>query len=142
MDRHTERKHGFCLVFSLGFKLQDDPHFLDDYLEHQEIKLTTKNKAFIEKLYIGTVQKIADIDRILLQNLKNWSLDRLNKVDLAILRLAIFEMYFFDTPKKVVINEAVELAKVYSSDEAPSFINGILAGLINDEALMATEQLP
>lgn len=98
---------------------------------NKDITVTKKNKAFITALYQGTRERLTQIDFILSSNVKNWSLERLNKVDLAILRLAVFEMHFFDTPNQVVINEAVELAKAFSSDEAPKFINGILAGLLD-----------
>ena len=57
---------------------------------------------------------------------KNWSFSRIAKIDLAILRLAIYELFFVKTPAPIVINEAVELSKIYSSDDAKRFINGIL----------------
>lgn len=131
MDRRTERKNSFCLIFSLGFDHQYDlQDFLDNYIEYQNIELKEKNKKFIWSLYNGTHEKLENIDKIISKNLKEWSLNRLNKVDLAILRLAVFEIFFFETPEKVAINEALELAKEYSSDESPSFINGVLAGLV------------
>lgn len=82
---------------------------------------------YIVRAVDGTVEHISDIDKIISENLKGWTIERLNKVDLAILRLAVYEMLYDDeTPDGIVINEAVEIAKKYSSDQAPGFINGIL----------------
>jgi len=163
MDRHTERIHGFSLIYALAFDEQDpDKAYEPDIANHhlstdtddeltqyfdlqdliyvgnksisghnKDIAVTKKNKAFITTLYNGTRERLDQIDHILSSNVKSWSLERLNKVDLAILRLAVFEMHFFDTPNQVAINEAVELAKDFSSDEGPKFINGILAGLLD-----------
>ena len=65
---------------------------------------------------------------------QNWSFSRIAKMDLAILRLAIYELFFVKTPAPIVINEAVELSKIYSSDDAKRFINGILDYLSKEEA--------
>ena len=67
-----------------------------------------------------------EIDAMIEQSAKGWDLSRMNKVDLAILRLAVYEMKYGETPVGVAINEAVELAKKFSSDEAPAFVNGVL----------------
>jgi len=141
MDRRTERKLAFQIIFTLGFsKIEVDSETtleeaLNQFIFHQEIELNGDNKVFILSRYNGVCIYLNQIDDIISKNLKGWSLKRLNKVDLAILRLAVYEIYFEDIPKKVVVNEAVELAKLFSSDEGPSFINGILANLMKETAI-------
>ena len=72
-----------------------------------------------------------EIDKIILSKLKNWSISRIAKIDLAILRLAIYEIKYVDSiPEKVSINEAVELAKMYGNNDSKSFVNGVLAKVI------------
>jgi len=83
--------------------------------------------AFAEELIAGAEAHILEIDEIIKKSATNWSTDRIAKVDLAILRLAIFELLFReDIPPVVSINEAIDLAKVYSSPEAHRFVNGVL----------------
>jgi N utilization substance protein B len=82
---------------------------------------------FIKEEALGTYKNRESIDKIISRYASNWTTDRMAKVDLAILRLATYEMLFDkEIPSGVSVNEAVELAKKYSSDEAPAFINGIL----------------
>ena len=84
---------------------------------------------FVNEIVNGVLEYKNDIDRIANKHLKDWTIDRLGKTDQAILRMGIYELVYTDTPEIVAINEAVELAKKYSSDEGPSFVNGVLAKL-------------
>ena len=85
---------------------------------------------YVEKVFLGVFENLSQIDEKISENLKGWKLSRISKVSLAILRLAVFEMLFFDDiPFGVSINEAVELAKKYSTQEDASFINGVLGAL-------------
>ena len=82
----------------------------------------------------GVKDNIKNIDDIILSKLKNWSLDRIAKIDLAILRLAIYEILYVDSiPDKVSANEAVELAKTYGNNDSKSFVNGVIAKVIEDK---------
>jgi N utilization substance protein B len=84
----------------------------------------------LEERFQAIVEKLDEIDNILAEASQGWKLNRMGKVDLTILRLAVFEMRFdSDIPVKVAINEAVELAKKFGGDDSPGFINGILAKL-------------
>ena len=83
-------------------------------------------RAFAEQLFEATVKDVAGIDELLAKHAENWRLDRMAAIDRAILRLAIAELRGGDTPPKVVINEAVELAKKFSSEDSAGFVNGIL----------------
>ena len=89
-------------------------------------KAADSTRAFANRLFEGTVKDTAAIDELIVKQAENWRLERLAVIDRAILRLAIYELRKTDTPPKVILNEAVELAKKFSSEEAASFVNGIL----------------
>ena len=103
------------------------------YLEHLE-DLSDKDRAYIESKYHSIVEKVEEIDEMLNAHTTGWKTTRMNKVDLTILRLATYEVKWDeDVPVGVAINEAVELAKKYSGEEGPSFVNGVLGKLVNQE---------
>ncbi len=130
MSRRTARKHAFSLVYQLEFYTDIEPDkILNEYGKDHE--LTDGDRAFIYQEISGVIQNINKIDIYITENLKGWKMDRLNTVDIAILRLAIYEILFAeDIPYSVSVNEAVELAKIYSSEEAPAFINGVLGSVV------------
>lgn len=76
------------------------------------------------------LEHLTGIDRQISVAAPEWPLDKINRVDLAILRVAAYELFHSDTPKKVVIDEAVEIAKAYGSDASPSFVNGVLGTIL------------
>ena len=95
-----------------------------------EAPLAAPLEAFASELAAGTVDHVAEIDPILAAHAEHWRLTRMAIVDRLILRLAVFEfLYSRDIPRKVVINEALELARTFSSDDAVKFVNGILDGI-------------
>ena len=84
-------------------------------------------RRFAENLVMGVISKQETIDRLLQENSLNWSLNRMVRVDLALLRMAVFELAFCpDLASNVVINEAVEIGKRFGTAETPAFVNGIL----------------
>jgi N utilization substance protein B len=85
-----------------------------------------QTRAFANQLFEGAAHDSKELDELIAKHVENWRLERISAIDRAILRLALHEMRATDTPPKVVINEAVELAKKFSSDEAGGFVNGIL----------------
>ncbi len=89
-------------------------------------KAADQTRTFANQLFEGASHDSAALDQLISKHAENWRLERLAAIDRAILRLAIHEMRATDTPAKVVINEAVDLAKKYSSDDAGGFVNGIL----------------
>jgi transcription antitermination protein NusB len=89
-------------------------------------KAADKTRAFANQLFEGTAKEVATLDEIIGKHCENWRFERLAAIDRAILRLAIHEMKAADTPAKVVLNEAVDLAKKYSSEESGAFVNGVL----------------
>jgi len=94
-----------------------------------------KVRDFAELLFEGTVQRLKEIDKVIQQHTKNWRLGRMAAVDRNVLRLAVFEfLWGGKTPETVVINEALEIAKKFSTHESAQFVNGILDSIKNDLA--------
>jgi N utilization substance protein B len=89
-------------------------------------KAADKTREFANQLFEGAAKEVTALDEIIGKHCENWRFERLAAIDRAILRLAIHEMSSSDTPPKVVLNEAVELAKKFSSEESGSFVNGVL----------------
>ncbi len=127
MGRRTARKHTFFIVYQ--FEFHKDNNFMqicENYIE-DEPNIPKKEIDFIKQQACGVLEKLSEIDELIKTHSISWELERISKVDLAIMRLAIFEMIFSkDIPVGVSINEAVEIAKVFGDDESPAFINGIL----------------
>ncbi len=89
-------------------------------------KAADKTREFANQLFEGAAKEVAALDEIIGKHCEHWRFERLAAIDRAILRLAIHEMSSSDTPPKVVLNEAVELAKKFSSEESGAFVNGVL----------------
>jgi N utilization substance protein B len=89
-------------------------------------KGTDSTRSFANELFEGAAGDVAVLDEIIGKHAENWKFERLAAIDRAILRLAIYELRATDTPPKVVLNEAVELAKKFSSENSGAFVNGIL----------------
>ncbi len=130
MTRREIREHIFLMLFRKDF------HEAEELKEQIELYIATLEKPSLEEYaYLTTrlnsvIEKLTEIDDILSETSSGWKLNRMGKVDLTILRLAVFELRFDeDIPAKVAINEAVELAKKFGGDESPSFVNGVLAKL-------------
>lgn len=128
MIRTELREHVFKTLFQIEFnKREDMPEHLQLYFESLE-NAKEADVEYIQGKYEAVIEKLSEIDGLLNEKTTGWKTARMNKVDLTILRLAVYEILFDqDVPTKVAINEAVELAKRFSSDEGPSFINGVLA---------------
>ncbi len=127
MSRRSARKNAFFLLFQMDFsEAAEFDQVKEIFFAEKEAPVEEEDKAFILSEVEGVHENMAEIDALIEQSAKGWDLSRMNKVDLAILRLAVYEMKYGETPVGVAINEAVELAKKFSSDEAPAFINGVL----------------
>jgi len=106
-------------------------------------KASDSTRDFANQLFEGAAKEVASLDGLIVKHAENWRLERLAIIDRAILRLAMYELRATDTPPKVVLNEAVDLAKKFSSEESGSFVNGILDAFRKSltTAGQATEQL-
>ena len=133
MSRKKARENTFSLVYQIEFnKLNEKEKLLEYY--YNENNNSEEEKEYIKLVYEGILEKLEEIDNKILNNLKNWKLSRLSKVDLAILRLAIYEiLYIDDLSDKISANEAVELAKMYGDDNSPKFVNGVIAKIIEEK---------
>jgi transcription antitermination protein NusB len=89
-------------------------------------KAADNTRDFANQLFEGAAKDVADLDALIVKHTENWRFERLAAIDRAILRLAMYELRAGQTPPKVVLNEAIELAKKFSSDEAAPFVNGVL----------------
>lgn len=134
MNRSAIREQAFKLLYSL--EIQKDinkEEQINLYLESNQIK-DEEAVLYIKDAILGIEKNKKDIDEKIIQNLKsNWKLERVSKIDLTILRLAIYEIKYKELPFKVAINEAVELAKKYGEDTSKNFVNGILASIVNEK---------
>lgn len=98
-------------------------------LELLEITPGERGYGFMNALFEGVCENVNAIDEKLAEYVRGWTLDRVTRVDLAILRLAAYELMYTDTPEGIVINEAVELANHFSTEKAGAFVNGVLGNL-------------
>ena len=128
MKRRELREHIFELLFRIEFNdPKDMPEQMRLFFTDME-ELREADQTYIEEKYARIVERLPKLDRQIEETAKSWKISRMGKVDLTILRLAVYEMEFDeDVPVGVAINEAVELAKKYSSDEGPAFVNAVLA---------------
>ncbi len=133
MNRTAIREHAFKLIYSLEIQKQEDKQeAIELYMESNELT-DEKAKAYIEEAIFGIEKNKKEIVQLIETNLKSdWRIERISKVNLAILKLAIYELKYTEVPFKVVINEAVELAKKYGEDASKNFVNGVLASVIKE----------
>ncbi len=132
MSRREIREHIFKLLFLLEFyKGEELNEQAERYLDEVEEAVPTEEEAaYIRERFHKIEEKIEELDKMLNESSKGWKVNRMSKVDLAIMRLAVYEMKMDeDIPVKVAINEAVELAKKFGGDDSPAFVNGVLAKL-------------
>ena len=146
MSRNTARRHAFHLIYQIPFHLAGGvsslaelkaryydfvSEDLDEIDGFDSLKRPAGRDAdYIDKAVWGVFEKQAEIDGVIEQFLKGWTIDRISKVDLALMRLSIYEMLSLDdVPLGVAVNEAVDLAKEYGSGDSPSFVNGVLGGV-------------
>lgn len=140
MTRSLKREHVFKLLFRIEFNSMDDMpeqvrlYFEDDVndddVSDKGADIPDDAAAYIRDKYEKIVELLPEIDKKISSASKGWSINRIGKVELALLRLAVYEMdYDDDIPVSVAIDEAVDLAKKYGQDGSPAFVNGVLAAL-------------
>ena len=133
MKRREQRECIFQILFRVEFNGQEEmPEQAEMFMEdvRQEHTPREQDEAYILDKYAKIVEKLPRLYQMLDEVSEGWKITRMGKVELTILRLAVYEMFFDeDIPEKVAINEAVELSKKFGGDEAPGFVNGVLAKL-------------
>ena len=134
MSRKSAREIAFKVVFGYSFQLEEDINNL--YIRYKEQdEIANDDQEYIEDVINGVKNNLSSIDEKIKAHLKDWDFKRLSQVDIAILRISIYEiLYREDIPKKVSVNEAIELAKSFGEDSSSKFINGILAEIIKEKS--------
>ncbi len=132
MNRSAIRENTFKLIYSLEIqKEQNIEEQIELFIEANEIKDTEAQK-YIKEVILGIRENEEMILKNIEQNLKTeWRINRISKIDLSVLKLAIYEIKCNEIPYKVAINEAVELAKKYGEEKSKNFVNGVLASIVN-----------
>ena len=129
MNRTQSREQAFVFLFESTFGFNS----AEEIINNANLAREETMNEFSGKLFNGTLENQEKIDSYIEKNIKHWSKDRLTRTAISVLRLAIFEMMFLkETPKNVVINEAVEIAKKYSTKEESSYVNGVLGAIANN----------
>ena len=133
MTRRVLREHIAQMLFGVEFHEKDDiEEQAQGYIEGLE-KCTDKDAEYMLTKLKKIVDVVDDIDKVIEEASVGWKLNRMNKLDRTVLRLAVYEIqYDEDIPDKVAINEAVELAKKFGGESSPSFVNGILAKIVKE----------
>ncbi len=123
ITRRAARECAVKALYSFEFNKETDPvlHFATVCTEGE-----IPNNDFAASLFMGVMEHKTEIDAKIAENAKGWKLERIAKMSLSIMRLCVYELMFTEVPRPVAINEAVELAKAYDTDDAPAFVNGIL----------------
>ena len=136
MNRSAMREEAFKMIYSMQIqKVENKEEQIELYIESNNIN-NKEAQEYIKDVAFGIEKHQENIDNQIKQNLKeNWRIERISKIDLSILRLAIYEIEYKEIPYKVAINEAVELAKKYGEDTSKNFVNGILASIIKEEKI-------
>jgi len=139
MGRRTARELAFKLLFQIEIQKSDIDEQIENFFDENEVE--EKQKEYILDVVKGTKKEVAEIDNMVGKYLKGWKLGRLSKTDLSILRLAVYEILKReDIPQNVSINEAVELAKTYGTEESAAFINGVLGQLVKENLKIAGDE--
>ncbi len=134
MKRTETRELAFRLIYSSQIQKDMDEEQINIFIE--ENNLGEEEAEYIKNIFYGIKENKEEIEELISSNLKEkWSMDRISKIDLSILKLAIFELVYSKLTYKVAINEAVELAKKYGEDSSKSFVNGVLASIVKEKKL-------
>ena len=136
MNRSAMREEAYKMIYSMQIqKVENKEEQIELYIESNNIN-NKEAQEYIKDVAFGIEKHQENIDNQIKQNLKeNWRIERISKIDLSILRLAIYEIEYKEIPYKVAINEAVELAKKYGEDTSKNFVNGILASIVKEEKI-------
>lgn len=128
MSRRTERQKAVELLYEMTMQKEDEAVFVREYFEKYSIE--SEKAKYVEKLLKTYFEHKTDVNTVISENIQRWKIERLGKIDASILRVATTEMlYFEDVPAAVSINEAVELAKIFSEEKGFKFINKVLRNI-------------
>ena len=131
MNRRKSREIAMKLLFQMSINKENYEEVIENFKENTDVDLNDIDMSYITRVLAGIHENGKEIDKNIEKHLIKWKLDRLSKMNLAILRISTYEILFEEEiPGRVSVNEGIELAKKYGEDSAPAFINGILAKMI------------
>lgn len=135
MGRHEQREQLFKLLFRVEFNSPDDmPEQVKLFFQDDEIQYTEVAMESIQSKFAGIQEKLLEIDGMLNEKAEGWNVERMGKVELTVLRIAVYEILFDeDIPDTVAINEAIEIAKKYGQAASGSFVNAVLAKFVKKQ---------
>lgn len=132
MNRSKGREQAFKLLYSTEIQHESNEEQVELFLENNDIQ-DENSRAYIKDIINGIKENEEKINKLIADNLKkDWQLERIPKINVSLLKLAIYEIIYKKIPYKVAINEVVELAKKYGEDNSPMFINGVLASIVKE----------
>ena len=132
MNRTKSRELAFKLIYTREMQKEVGEDELEIFLESNEIE-DEEVKEYLKDILFGVSENEEKINELIKKNLKeNWEIERVSKINLSLLKVAIYEILYKNLPYKVAINEVVELAKKYSDEQGAPFINGVLASIVKD----------
>lgn len=130
MEEMTRRELAFCYIYSQEIQGQNSKAQVKIFLDSTEVE-DGRAREYVKDIASGIKENNEEITNIIASNLKSgWTIDRISTVDLSLLKLAIYEIKYKQVPFKIIINEAVNMAKKYGEDTSASFINGVLANIV------------
>lgn len=131
MNRRKSREIAMKLLFEMSINKESYEDIIESFKENTDVDLNDLDLSYITKVLAGINENGKEIDKNIEKHLIKWKLDRLSKMNIAILRISTYEILFEEEiPNIVSVNEGIELAKKYGEDSSPAFINGILAKMI------------
>jgi N utilization substance protein B len=135
MGRHEQREQLFKLLFRVEFNTPDDmPEQVKLFFQDDEIEYTEAAMEAIQSKFAKVSKKLSEIDGLLNEKAEGWNIERMGKVELTVLRIAVYEILFDDDiPDTVAINEAIEIAKKYGQSASGSFVNAVLAKFVKKQ---------
>ena len=134
MNRRKSRETAMKLSYEMSIKKDGVEEVLENFKENTDSDLNELDMEYITRVLKGVENNTEDLDKKIEEKLINWKLNRLSKIDLAILRISVYELLFEkDIPNRVSVNEAIELAKTFSPDATGGFINAVLDRFIKED---------
>ena len=132
MGRHEQREQLFKLLFRVEFNTPNEmPEQVKLFFQDDEVEYTEKVMEAIECRFASIQEKLPQIDAMLNEKAEGWNVERMGKVELTVLRIAVYEMlYDDDVPETVAINEAIEISKKYGQAASGGFVNAVLAKFV------------
>lgn len=136
--RHHARMAVVSLLYAYDLGNGNISEFSEEILESKKIR--NKQRDFALTLFDGVIKHLQPIDKAIVKHLNDWDFDRLGSIERAILRLGAYEILFGGLDSAVIINEAIEMAKAFATEQSPKFINGVLDTLAKDKEVLLCAQ--